>query len=119
MLVSAPKGLLRALSNLAWALALALATVLAHAQMAADPGPDWSTAESAHFRIHYRSAQRSQAEAVVRAAERAWPRVTQALAWEPKCLIEVVIYSELDISNGFTTPLPFTKIGRASCRERV
>ncbi len=77
----------------------------------ADPGPAWDTAESAHFRIHYRAAQRRQAEAVARAAERAWPRVTQALAWEPKSRIDIVAYSELDISNGFSTPLPFNKIG--------
>lgn len=76
-----------------------------------DPGPAWDTAESAHFRIHYRASQRRQAEAVVRAAERAWPRVTQALAWEPKSRIDVVVYAEYDISNGFSTPLPFNKIG--------
>ena len=92
-------------------LALALAATLVQAQVAADPGPAWSTAESAHFRIHYRSAQRAQAEAVVRAAERAWPRVTQALAWQPASRIEVVVFSELDISNGFSTPLPFNLIG--------
>jgi len=76
-----------------------------------DPGPAWDTAESAHFRIHYRASQRRQAEAVVRAAERAWPRVTQALAWEPKSRIDIVVYAEFDISNGFSTPLPFNKIG--------
>ncbi len=90
--------------------ALGLASPPALAQNA-DPGPDWSTAESAHFRIHYRSAQRGQAEAVVRAAERAWPRVTQALAWEPKSRIDVVVYAEYDIANGYSTPLPFNKIG--------
>ncbi|MBL8348093.1 MAG: hypothetical protein JNN03_21850 [Rubrivivax sp.] len=90
-------------------LAMALAGQ-ARAQ-SADPGPAWDTAESAHFRIHYRAAQRPQAEAVVRAAERAWPRVTQALAWEPKSRIDIVVYAELDISNGYSTPLPFNKIG--------
>ena len=76
-----------------------------------DPGPAWDTAESAHFRIHYRASQRRQAEAVVRAAERAWPRVTPALAWEPKSRIDLVVYAEFDVSNGFSTPLPFNKIG--------
>lgn len=90
--------------------AVGVAPPCAQAQ-SADPGPAWDTAESAHFRIHYRAAQRSQAEAVARAAERAWQRVTQALAWEPKSRIDIVAYSELDISNGFSTPLPFNKIG--------
>ncbi|MBL8342247.1 MAG: hypothetical protein JNL30_12325 [Rubrivivax sp.] len=92
------------------ALLLALLLAPAHAQFA-DPGPDWSTSDSAHLRIHHRSAQRAQAEAVARAAERAWPRVTQALAWEPRGRIDIVLFSELDISNGFTTPLPFNLIG--------
>lgn len=91
-------------------LLLAMARAPAHAQFA-DPGPDWSTSESAHFRIHHRSAHRAQAEAVVRAAERAWPRVTQALAWEPRNRIDITLFSELDISNGFSTPLPFNLIG--------
>ncbi|MBL8326725.1 MAG: hypothetical protein JNJ89_17365 [Rubrivivax sp.] len=96
----------------AWVLAvvLVLACTPARAQFA-DPGPDWSTSESAHFRIHHRSAQRAQAEAVARAAERAWPRVTRALGWEPGSRIDVVLYSELDISNGFSSPLPFNLIG--------
>jgi len=100
------------------ALGLALVAVLAalgapaaaQAQIA-DPGPPWETAESAHFRVHYRVAQRRAAEAVVRAAEAAWPRVTQALAWEPKSRIDVAVFSELDISNGYSTPLPFNLIG--------
>ena len=87
-----------------------LAASPARAQFA-DPGPEWHSAQSAHFRVHYRALQRTQAEAVARAAERAWPRVTKALMWEPKSRIEVVVYSELDISNGFTTPLPFNLIG--------
>lgn len=87
-----------------------LAPGAAKAQLA-DPNPPWDTAESAHFRVHYRASQRAQAEAVARAAERAWPRVTQALAWEPKGRIDIVVYSELDVANGFSTPLPFSMIG--------
>lgn len=104
-----------AIGRCALALCLALAAwwlpaAEAAAQLA-DPSPPWDTAESAHFRVHYRAAQRAQAEAVVRAAERAWPRVTQALAWEPRGRLDVVVYSELDIANGFSTPLPFSMIG--------
>ncbi|MFO1297077.1 MAG: hypothetical protein U1F25_11760 [Rubrivivax sp.] len=106
---------MNAIGRCALALCLALAAGWlpandARAQIA-DPTPPWDTAESAHFRVHYRASQRTQAEAVARAAERAWPRVTQALAWEPKSRIDVVVYSELDISNGFSTPLPFSMIG--------
>ncbi|MFO1285288.1 MAG: hypothetical protein U1F49_01285 [Rubrivivax sp.] len=109
------RTMMNAIGRCALALCLALAAGWlpandARAQIA-DPTPPWDTAESAHFRVHYRASQRTQAEAVARAAERAWPRVTQALAWEPKSRIDVVVYSELDISNGFSTPLPFSMIG--------
>lgn len=77
----------------------------------ADPWADWQTATSEHFRVHYRAAQRAQAEAVARAAERVYPRVTEALKWQPRGRTEVVVYSEIDLANGFTTPLPFNLMG--------
>ncbi len=92
-------------------LLLVLATVPARAQLLADPRVPWQTADSAHFRIHYRAAQRAQAEAVASAAERVYPRVTQALQWEPRSRTELVVYTEVDLANGFTTPLPFNLIG--------
>lgn len=97
----------------AWALAAALFLSLgaAQAQPLADPRVDWSTADSAHFRVHYRSTQRAQAEAVARAAERIWPQVTQALNWQVRGRTEIVVYNEFDLANGFTTPLPFNMIG--------
>ena len=51
---------------------------LTQAQIA-DPWKDWLSADSAHFRIHYRSEHRAQAERAALAAERAYPRVTAAL----------------------------------------
>ena len=77
----------------------------------ADPRVAWSTADTAHFRVHYRSAQRAQAEAVAQAAERVWPQVTQGLDWQVRGRTELVVYNEFDRANGFTTPLPFNMIG--------
>ncbi|MBX3599148.1 MAG: hypothetical protein KF863_00890 [Rubrivivax sp.] len=91
----------------AWLLAWA---GVARAQMA-DPRVPWSSADSAHFRVHYRDGQRAQAEAVARAAERAWGRVTEALQWQPRGRTEIVLYSETDLANGFATPLPANRVG--------
>lgn len=93
------------------ALVMAVAGAPAAAQPLADPRQTWLTADSEHFRIHYRDTQRSRADAVARAAERVYPRVTQALNWQPRTRTEIVVYSEFDIANGFTTPLPFNLIG--------
>jgi hypothetical protein len=110
-----PLSLFKPLLRRAWALVavlcLGLGALPATAQPLADPRVDWSTADTDHFRVHYRSTQRTQAEAVARAAERIWPQVTQALNWQVRGRTEIVVYNEFDLANGFTTPLPFNMIG--------
>jgi hypothetical protein len=76
-----------------------------------EPAKDWQSAESEHFRVNYRSAWRSQAERVVRAAERAYPKVTQALGWEPRGRTEILLINQYDAPNGFSTALPYNIIG--------
>ena len=76
-----------------------------------EPAPDWQTAESAHFKVNYRSAWRVQAERVVLAAERAYPKVTKALDWEPRKKTEILLIDQYDLPNGYATPTPFNTIG--------
>ncbi|HZE90103.1 MAG TPA: hypothetical protein VE029_00120, partial [Rhizobacter sp.] len=95
------------------ALTFALCCVLSPwaAALSMDPGKDWMTADSVHFRVHYIAEQRAQAERVSRAAERAYPRITKALNWEPGGRTEIVLIDQFDLSNGYSTPLPFNAIG--------
>ncbi|MBU6257170.1 MAG: hypothetical protein KGL18_02720 [Burkholderiales bacterium] len=93
------------------ALLLAGASAPAAAQVMADPWQPWSSADSAHFRVHYRSAQRAQAEAVAAAAERAWPSVTGRLQWRPAGRTDIVVHTESDLANGDATALPYNEIG--------
>ncbi|MDE2370635.1 MAG: hypothetical protein KGN16_16820 [Burkholderiales bacterium] len=93
------------------ALLLACALPPAAAQVMADPWQSWASADSAHFRVHYRSALRAQAEAVAGAAERVWPLVTARLQWQPAARTEIVVYTEADLANGNATPLPYNQIG--------
>lgn len=95
---------------LGWLLGALTATAV-QAQPLADPRVDWHSADSAHFRVHYRSTQRAQALAVARAAERVYPRVTKLLEWQPRTRTEIVLYSEFDMANGFSTPLPYNFMG--------
>ncbi len=92
------------------ALVLCLFSHLAPAQVA-DPWKDWLSADSAHFRVHYRTEHRVQAERAARAAERAYPRITQLLKWEPRGRTEIVLFNEYDLPNGYATPLPYNVIG--------
>ena len=89
---------------------LLFASAAAHA-LGADPWQDWRTADSTHFRVHYRAEQRAVAENVAAIAERVYPRITQQLAWEPRGPTEIALLSEFDITNGYSTPLPFNTIG--------
>ena len=89
---------------------LGLLSGLASAQIA-DPWKDWLSADSAHFRVHYRAEHRAQAERAALAAERAYPRITAALQWEPRGRTEIVLFNEFDLPNGYSTPLPFNTIG--------
>lgn len=88
----------------------ALAGGLAQAQ-SADPWANWRSADSAHFRVHFRGEQRAQADKVAQAAERAFARIAPTLQWAPNGPIELVVYSEFDLANGFSTPLPANLIG--------
>lgn len=92
-------------------LAAAALLPLPAAALGADPWVDWRSADSAHFRVHYRGDQRAQAEQVAQAAERAYARITPTLQWQPGGRIELVVYSEFDVANGFSTPLPFNLVG--------
>ncbi len=87
-----------------WAASAALAQGI-------EPAPDWQTADTAHFRINYRAAWRAQAERVAQIAERVYPRITQALAWEPRGRTEILLIDQYDLANGYSTPLPYNIIG--------
>lgn len=108
MNIALPRSALRLLPAL---LAAGLfGSSLAQAQ-SADPWANWRSADSAHFRVHFRGEQRAQAEKVAQAAERAFARIAPALQWTPGGPIELVVYSEFDLANGFSTPLPANLIG--------
>jgi hypothetical protein len=107
-----PTALRRAAAALLATLLLwGLANGAALAQPLADPRVDWFSADSQHFRVHYRAGHRAQAEAVAAAAEAVYPRVTEALQWQPRTRTEIVLYSEYDVANGFSTPLPYNFMG--------
>ena len=83
---------------------------LVRAQLA-DPWKDWLSADSAHFRVHYHAEHRTQAERAILAAERAYPKVTALLQWQPRGRTEIALFNEFDLPNGFATPLPYNMIG--------
>lgn len=76
-----------------------------------DPSRDWRSLDTPHFRIHFPAAVRATAATVGRIAEDVHPRITQALAWEPRSRTDIVLLANADLANGFATPLPFNHAG--------
>ena len=76
-----------------------------------DPGRTWRTAETTHFRIHFEDEARASAGRTGEAAERAYALLASELNWAPRDKVDVVLYSGVDLSNGFASPLPFNHSG--------
>ena len=74
-----------------------------------DPRQDWRSADTAHFRINYVASQRIQAERAANIAESAYARLTKQLHWQPAGKTEILLLDAFDLSNGYSTPLPFNE----------
>jgi len=91
-------------------LAAALLTLPAAAQ-AVDPRLEWRTLTTPHFELHYAAEQETMARRAAVIAEAVHVRLSQELRWQPAERTQLVLSDELDLANGFATPLPFNQIG--------
>jgi len=94
----------------ACAAVLLFASVQARAQYV-DPSLPWRTFDTEHFSVHFAEQYRAQARTVAEVAESVYPRVTGWLKWKPESRTHVVVLDSFDISNGYSSPLPFNFIG--------
>ena len=94
----------------AFAAALLFASVQARAQYV-DPSLPWRTFDTEHFSVHFAEQYRAQARTVAEVAESVYPRVTGWLKWKPESRTHVLVLDSFDISNGYSSPLPFNFIG--------
>jgi hypothetical protein len=76
-----------------------------------DPWDSWRTAHSTHFIIHFEEAHRPYARMALETAERVYRPVTTALGWEPYERTHIALVGNIDLANGYATPLPFNRMG--------
>lgn len=76
-----------------------------------DPGRDWRTITTDHFRIHYPAEVRAGAQLAARIAEEAHARIAPAFDWTPRGGTDIVLLAGIDIANGFATAFPFNHSG--------
>ena len=94
-----------------WACLFIFWTVAAQAQWLelgfVDPRLRWRTLDTEHFSVHFAERNRAEARFAVATAESVYPRITAALAWEPRLRTHLVILDSADFSNGLASPVPF------------
>lgn len=88
--------------------ALAGSVADAAAQLPADAS--WHTITSANFRVTYEADLESLARHAAASAERAHAALSVLVADAPRGTIDIVIADNIDLSNGYATPLPSNRI---------
>jgi len=91
-------------------LLLCLLATQARAGLMHDSALSWQTAESSHFRIHFHDDEKVLAEHALAVAEDVYKRLTLVFHWIPVAKTEIVLSDEMDMSNGFATPLPSNRM---------
>src|SRR6266851_8184921 len=94
-----------------WRLAtlMALLCFARRADAQVDPSGSWRTLHTPHFRVHFRPVDRQPAERTAREAERAWTLLAAELH-PPRGTVDVTLSDDIDVSNGFTTIFPSSRI---------
>src|SRR2546426_247812 len=94
-----------------WYRATLLALLLSGGRVEAqvDPSGQWRTLHTPHFLVHFRPADREPAQRTAREAERAWGLLAAELR-PPRGMVDVTLSDDIDVSNGFTTVFPSSRI---------
>ncbi|HYS19841.1 MAG TPA: hypothetical protein VEO73_02010 [Gemmatimonadales bacterium] len=88
---------------------MALLCFARRADAQVDPSGSWRTLHTPHFRVHFRPVDRQPAERTAREAERAWTLLAAELH-PPRGTVDVTLSDDIDVSNGFTTIFPSSRI---------
>jgi hypothetical protein len=90
------------------AIAIAVAVGDAHAQIR--PNGNWKQFDSQHFHVVYEAGMDSIARHAAARAELEHARLSAGLIRAPEAKIDLVISNNMDLTNGFATPLPSNRI---------
>ena len=75
-----------------------------------DPKLKWYTLTTEHFNIHYHEGTEAVAHRMTGIAEKVYAEQSPKFQWKPWGRTEVVITDTTDLSNAFTTTLPYNYI---------
>lgn len=72
-----------------------------------DPGADWHTITTPHFRIHHPKKIDNVARRAADILEEIYPKMTALWEWKPWSYTEVVLTDSTDLPNGMAAVLPY------------
>ncbi|MCE9624326.1 MAG: hypothetical protein K8R69_02560, partial [Deltaproteobacteria bacterium] len=75
-----------------------------------DPKLKWYTLSTPHFNINYHAGEEAVAQRMTVIAEKVYEEQSPKFKWKPWGRTEIVLTDTTDISNGFTTTLPYNYI---------
>lgn len=72
-----------------------------------DPGADWRTIETEHFRLHFPERIEDTARKAARIFEEIYSPITEQWSWKPWSYTEVILVDNTDDANGLSSVLPY------------
>lgn len=72
-----------------------------------DSALTWRTLETPHFAVHFHDGEDQLAVRVAAIAEGVHSRLSARLAWVPTERTDLILTDRFDVSNGWSTPLPY------------
>ncbi len=75
-----------------------------------DPGKEWKSIWTKHFRVHFPERLTPVAQKTARILEELYPKVTAQWNWEPFRYTEVVVVDNTDEANGMANLIPYNWI---------
>ncbi len=84
-----------------------------------DPGLEWRSIKTKHFWIHYHQGLEEIAKRFSLLAERVHGRLVADTKWEPYWRTDVILVDNMDLANGFATPVPFSRVQIYLCRPEL
>ncbi len=79
------------------------------------PKLKWKEIQTENFIIYFHQGEENHAQYLANLSERLHQKLTSYFPWKPKGKTRIILLDSLDISNGYSTPIPYNLIGIYLC----
>ncbi|MGQ9617659.1 MAG: hypothetical protein ACUVUG_01730 [Candidatus Aminicenantia bacterium] len=75
------------------------------------PKLKWKEIPTEHFVVYFHLGEEEHAQYLANLSEKVYEKITSYFKWEPKGKTRIILVDSFDISNGYSTPIPYNLIG--------